>query len=177
MENKIIIRNKVKDLRKSLNLPEISEKITKNILNCDFYKQAENIMLFYPLQYEINLLKLIELSDDKKFYLPRMKGSTLECCRYRQNDELVCKKYKIYEPLTDAIDKNEVDIIFVPALCTDRNFNRLGYGGGFYDRFLSDYKNIKICPCAEEFLLDEISSEVFDIKMDFIVTENDVLKK
>ena len=80
MENKIILRNKVKDLRKSLDVPKISSQIIRNIINLDLYKSAEHIMIFYPLQYEINLLGLIELSPDKNFYLPRMKGNDLECC-------------------------------------------------------------------------------------------------
>ncbi|MBQ6516309.1 5-formyltetrahydrofolate cyclo-ligase [bacterium] len=177
MENKIIIRRKVKDLRKNMDIPNISSQIIENIISLDLYKRAKNIMLFYPLKYEINLLKLMEQSPDKSFYLPRMKENNLECCSYNPTDELVCSKYQIFEPKTVACDKNDIDIVFVPALCADKNFNRLGYGGGFYDRFLSDYKNIKICPCINEFLFDEIPSEEYDIKMDLIVTENDVLKK
>ena len=176
MENKIILRNKIKDLRKKQNLPKISSLIVENIINLEIYKNAENIMLFYPLQYEINLLRLMEISPDKQFYLPRMSGNDLECCSYNLSDKLICSKYQIFEPQTNAVDKNIIDIVFVPALCTDKNFNRLGYGGGYYDRFLSDYKNIKICPCAEMFLYENIPSENYDIKMDFVVTENQVLK-
>ena len=177
MENKIIIRSKIKDLRKNMDIPKISSQIIDNILNLEVYKNAKNIMLFYPLQYEINLLRLMELSQDKNFYLPRMNGKDLECCSYNLSDKLICSRYQIFEPQTEAVDKNCIDIVFVPALCTDKNFNRLGYGGGYYDRFLDGYEKTKICPCAETFLYENIPSEVYDIKMDFIVTEKGILKK
>ena len=158
-------------------MPEISKKIINNIINSEAYQNAHSIMIFYPLKYEINLLPLLNIAPDKQFFLPRMSGNTLEVCPYNGNDKLVCSKYQIFEPVTQPVDKNLIDIIFIPALCTDKNFNRLGYGKGFYDNLLRDYNKLKICVCPEELVFDNIPYENHDIKMNFIITQKEIYKK
>ena len=64
-----------------------------------------------------------------------------------------------------------MDIIFVPALAVDNEGNRLGYGGGFYDRFLKDLKTTKIVPISKSLVFDNIPTEDFDIKIDMIITD------
>ena len=81
MDNKTVLRTKAKNIRKSLSICEISQKAVERIRNHSFYKNAKNVLIFYPMKYEINLLEL--LSDSKDFYLPRVCGSKLEVCPYR----------------------------------------------------------------------------------------------
>ena len=177
MENKIITRKQAKEIRQTLDINKISEEIVQNIKNLSFFKNAKNIMIFHPLQHEINLLELLKSNSEKQFYLPRMNNNNLETCPYNIDDNLVLSKFKILEPASSAVDKNIIDIVFIPALCTDKNFNRLGYGKGFYDNFLSDFKSLKICPCPDELVLEEIPTEKHDIKMDLIITQNKIYKK
>jgi len=177
MENKIDIRNKAKKIRQTLDIKGLSAKIIQHIHELIVYKNAKNIMIFYPLENEINLLDLLKLNSEKFFFLPRMNGNTLDACSYSINDKLTPSKYNILEPLTAPVNKNIIDIVFIPALCTDKNLNRLGYGKGFYDKFLSDYKNLKICVCPEELLFNKIPTDAHDIKMDLIITQNTIYKK
>ena len=72
--------------------------------------------------------------------------------------------------------KNNIDLIIVPALCCDKNGYRLGYGGGYYDRFLKDYKGIKVVCLPKQLIFDTIYHEVHDIKMDYIITESRIIK-
>ena len=177
MENKIITRKQAKEIRQTLDINKISEEIVQNIKNLSFFKNAKNIMIFYPLQNEINLLELLKTDDEKQFYLPRMNNNNLDVCPYSIGDKLISSKFNILEPVSSAVDKKIIDLVFVPVLCTDKNFNRLGYGKGFYDNFLSDFKNLKICPCPDELVFEDIPSQKHDIKMDLIITQNKIYKK
>ena len=147
MHNKIELRSIAKSIRKNLNIADISKRIVSNIRDLHEYHFARHIMLFYPLASEVNLLELLE-DDDKCFYLPRVNGKDLECCPYKRGNDLLLSPLNISEPCCEAVDKSEIDLIFTPALMADSNFYRLGYGGGFYDRFLKNLNAYKIIPIA-----------------------------
>jgi 5-formyltetrahydrofolate cyclo-ligase len=173
MVTKKELRITAKSIRTSLNIEDISEKIVENILTIDAYKKAKNVLLFYPLEYEINLIKLLE-DKNKNFYLPKMEGEQLAICPYLIGDELTTSKFKTKEPLTVKIkDTKVLDVIFVPALMVDKTFNRLGYGGGFYDRLLAkqSHKTNRITPIASALVIDEIPADNFDERIDVIVCE------
>ncbi len=176
--NKSELRIWAKNIRKTLNLPIISNDICKNIRELDLYKKSKHVMIFYPLQNEVNLLPLLE--DNKCFYLPCVKGDKLLTCPYQKGDELICSDLKIMEPKTRAIKPDILDIVFTPALCVDKNFYRLGYGGGFYDRFFKNgklkMKNGKlkpksICVIPEELIIKQLPIEDYDICCDGIITQ------
>lgn len=135
------------------------------------YKQAGNIMIFYPLKYEVNLLSLLK-DKTKKFYLPKIDGENLLCCPYGEGDELCVSCFKTFEPVTEACDKNIVDLVIVPALCCDKINYRLGYGGGFYDRFLKNFRGKTAVCLPEELIVETVYPEAHDISVDLVITEN-----
>lgn len=130
------------------------------------YKQAKNVMIFYPLKDEVNLLSLLE-DKSKNFYLPKIDGENLLCCPY--GEELCESCFKTLEPLTEPCDKNIIDLVVLPALCCDRNNYRLGYGGGFYDRFLKDYTGKTAVCLPKELIVETIFPENHDVKIDLII--------
>ena len=134
MRSKQHLRKWVKEERKKLDLKLISQKLVDKLQYTDEYKQAKNILIYYPLKDEIDLLKLLE-DKTKKFYLPRIEGNELLCCPYSCGDQLCKSSFKTKEPLTEPVNKKIIDLVVVPALAVDKNNYRLGYGGGFYDRF------------------------------------------
>lgn len=190
--DKADFRISAKNIRKSLDTKAISHKICEKIRNHNIYKSSQNVMIFYPLKYEIDLLELLE--DDKNFYLPKVSSITLArniilagegagvselaSCTHAGEGILVCPYSKnlkksdlnILEPCTDPVNPEILDLIFVPALMVDKENYRLGYGGGFYDRFLAKYPDIKtIAPIAEELIVDKLPHDEFDIKIDEII--------
>lgn len=177
MLNKKELRKNATKIRSSLNIKQISEAITDRILELEVYKKASNVMIFYPLVHEINLLGLLSKSPEKNFYLPKVHGKELLVCPYKMEDKLILSDFKTQEPATAPIKTEILDIIFVPALMVDKNFNRLGYGGGFYDRFLS--KNAarakKIVAIPNALITEHLPSEDFDIKIDIVINENSCL--
>ena len=136
-------------------------------------------MLFYPFGSELNILKTMEYNKDKNFYLPKCIGKELVAVPYKTGDRLILNKYNIKEPDTKPIsDIAILDIIVAPALCADLNFNRLGYGGGYYDRFFANHnlraKKVVIVP--DDMLIEAIPTDKYDKKCDIIVTEKRTLE-
>lgn len=167
MENKHDLRIKLKELRKTFDIENKSADIISLIRNLSVYKNAKDVMIFYPMKYEINLLDL--LKDDKKFYFPRVDGKNLLVCPY--NGQFEKSLLKIYEPCSNPVNPDILDLVIVPALAADKNNYRIGYGGGFYDRFLECYPNIKtLTPIFKEFIFDNIPHEEYDKKIDVIVS-------
>lgn len=155
---------------------KISDKICTH-LN-EIFENAKNIMLFYPFGSELNILKTMEYNKDKNFYLPKCIGKELVAVPYKTGDRLILNKYNIKEPDTKPIsDIAILDIIVTPALCADLNFNRLGYGGGYYDKFFANkkLKAQKIVVIPDEMLVEKLPCEDYDVKCDKIITESKVL--
>lgn len=171
MFTKIELRDKAKQIRSLLEVDKLSTKMVESIRAAEIYQVAEHIMIFYPIKDEIDLLSLLQ--DNKKFYLPKVEGEDLVVCPYKPGDELIISKFNTKEPVSEPINPDILDIIFVPALMVDKNFHRLGYGLGFYDRFLSKnaQRAIKIVPIPSLLIKDEIPFDEFDTPFDVILDE------
>ena len=166
MDNKTDLRVRSKSIRKTLDITRLSEQAAAKIRQTELYKNAKNVLIFYPMQYEINLLELLE--DDKKFYLPKVCGNELLVCPYSEN--LVKSEFNVCEPCSNPVTAEIIELAIVPALMADKSGYRLGYGGGFYDRFLSANTHIKtIVPIAKELFVDELPRDEFDVKVDYAV--------
>lgn len=162
---KNLLRSKMKGICKR----ECSETLVRLLKNTVEYKRAKNIMLFYPLKNEVNLLPLLE-DCEKNFYLPRVSGDNLVCCPYRLGDELCFSSFKTQEPLSEPVNKNTIELVIVPALCCDKKNFRLGYGGGFYDRFLKDFNGKKIVCIPKELIVDTVYPEKYDVPVDLVIS-------
>lgn len=166
MFSKAELRIKAKNFRKTLNISDLSENFCAQIIQMDVYIKAENVLIFYPMQYEINVLEL--LKDNKNFYLPKVCGNELLVCPY--SDNLVKSEFNVCEPCSNPVSAEIIDLAIVPALMADKDGYRLGYGGGFYDRFLSANPHIKtVVPIAKELFIDKLPRDEFDVRIDYIV--------
>ena len=156
------------------DLEIISSKIVNNILNSEFFKQSKNIAIYYPIKDEVNILDITTKSD-KKFYLPKCINNNLYFAQF--SCSLKKGTFSIPEPQGKTIDADILDLIFIPAICCNHGYYRLGYGKGFYDRFFA-YNLIKArkiivlpsCCITNEFVEDE-----FDYKCDNIICENTII--
>lgn len=169
MENKTDLRIWAKSIRKSLDIKQISEVIAGKISNLPQYRHAQNIMLFYPLKYEINLLSL--MNSNKNFFLPKVEGGNLLVCPYKENDKLTLSDFGTKEPRTESVSPEILDLVIVPALAADKKNFRLGYGGGFYDRFLARNKIYSLTPVPSNLLIDKLPTEKQDVPIDLVITE------
>lgn len=167
--NKALLRKWAKEERSKLDMETLSRQLVQKLKETNEYQQSKNIMIFYPLENEVNLLELLD-DTSKRFYLPKIEEKNLLCCPYQKNDELCISCFKTQEPLSEPVDKNLLDLVIVPALAVDKNYHRLGYGGGFYDRFLSDINCKKIVCIPQCFVIETVFSEKYDIAVDMYVS-------
>ena len=167
MDNKTDFRLRAKTIRKGLDMQKISLALCEKIRFCDVYKSAINVLVFYPLENEVNVLPL--LGDDKQFYLPRISGENLEICPYKAGDELILSKFKTKEPVLNAVESNILDLIILPALAADKKKYRLGYGKGYYDRLLSYTNAVTVLPIAKELVFEQIPVEKHDKPCDILI--------
>lgn len=144
-----------------------SQNVVEELRASEIYKQARNILIFYPLKGEVNLLELMN-DTEKNFYLPRIEGKNLLCCPFEKGDELCFSCFKTQEPVSDEVEKNQIDLAIIPALCCDKNNYRLGYGGGFYDRFLVGFCGKKVVCLPKELVVETIYPDEFDVPVDFV---------
>lgn len=168
MKNNLRIR--AKDIRKKLNIKEKSKVLAEKLINTKEYQQAQNIMLYYPVNSEIDLREILT-DKTKNFYLPKINGNELLCCSYKSGDKLCLSCFKTLEPITESTKKTVIDIAIIPALAVDIHNYRLGYGGGFYDRFLKDYNGTTITCIPNELIFDTVYPEKHDIAINHIITD------
>ena len=176
MKNKEILRQWAKTHRQSAIFAETNYKIVYNLANFKIFKNAKNVMLFYPLKYEVNLLDLLNI-DNKTYCFPSLVNNKI--IPYLNNNNFISGKFKIFEPKNSVTQNiNELDLVIVPALCVDQKGNRIGYGKGYYDKFLKNLNRNKtkvLVAIWDDFIIEEINPDIFDEKIDFIVSETKII--
>lgn len=175
MKNKL--RIEILEKRKKINIIEISTKIISNLFLLDEYKKSKNIICYYPLKYEINTCSCFQ-DESKNWFLPRVNNLNLEICPYN-NLYLSKGSFNITEPTNSEINNLElIDMVIIPSIASDRNGYRIGYGKGYYDRFLPKLqeKTIKVVLTCSEFLFDTIFPEKHDFKSNIIITDKEIFR-
>lgn len=166
-------RKKSREIRKNLDIDAISLIIQGKIRELEVYKSAKNIMLYYPKKGELDLLTLAD--DKKNFYLPRLENMEIVPCPWKQNDSLCLSSYKIWEPCTEPVPVEDIDLILIPGLCADIHKNRLGYGKGCYDRFLNKCRSFTIFAVPDELIFESVPVENFDKKVNIVISQHRVI--
>ena len=176
------LRKKILKIRKKNNKRNI--QINFNQILKTLKKERINKKIiggYYPVNFEIDDLKILKNFEKKKLIisLPVVKENfKMDFYKWSFSDPLKINKYGIPEPKI----KNIVypDVLFIPLVAFDKNLNRLGYGGGYYDRLiekLSKKKNIiKIGLAFSIQEIDKVPINMYDQKLDYIVTNKHIIK-
>lgn len=172
-------RIKAKKFRKTLNNAEKSKKdetIFKKITALKEYENAEVLLCYVSTENEIDTKRLIDysLKIGKKIAVPKCFEKNIMKFYYISSlNDLKTGKFGILEPNNNAklCENFENSLCIVPALSVDSDLNRLGYGGGFYDRFLKGYNGAKCVVCYKENMVEKLPINSFDVKADLLVTD------
>lgn len=178
------IKLKREILDKNIKL-RADEKIRKSLFESEIYKNSKVVFIYVNMDSEINTIDIIKelLTSDKIVAVPKVIPVSLKERQMKAlkiNSMLQLNEsgaFGILEPSVECEDISEdVDLIIIPGLAFDINGNRLGYGGGFYDRFLRKYPNSKrVVLCYDFQIFDEIPHEFFDEKVDLIISEEKII--
>lgn len=154
---------------------EKSEQIINNLLKSDLYKNAASIFVYVSKNKEVATHDFIEkaLADDKKIYVPKIKAKEMFAVKLNDISELEEGSFDIPTSISNEAIENP-DLTICPGLSFDDEKNRLGFGGGYYDRFLSQNKTTKVGLMIKEFASKKIPTDPWDIKMDYIITEDKI---
>lgn len=150
--------------------------IYNNLISCPEIAEAETILTYISTEIEVDTIRFIEtmLECGKTVAVPKCEGKNMRFIRITGFNCLEKGAFGIFEPTgTDEITDFSNSVCITPALSFNREGYRLGYGGGFYDRFSEHYSGISVGICYEEFL-GEIPTEEFDRPVKILITENEI---
>lgn len=151
------------------------EFIFQKLINLKEFQKAKILFTYVSKDKEIDSKKIIEysLSKNKIICVPKCIDNNMKAYIIESLSDLEPGNFNILEPKSycKEINKNDIELNIIPCLTCDENGNRLGYGKGYYDRFLSDINSLKICLCRKKLLQKTIDFENHDIKIDIIITD------
>ena len=163
----------------SFDLMEIhSDKIFSKITKTKVISEAKSVGCYYSIGSEVQTVKLIShlLNEKKSVSLPRISSNTMSFRTIDGLAKLEKGEFDIPEPKDNAPIQKKHDVILVPCIGLDNEGNRIGYGQGFYDKYLEGDNAIKIALSYSKQIVKSIPATDEDIKMDWIITEKDVIK-
>ncbi|PEC51210.1 5-formyltetrahydrofolate cyclo-ligase [Bacillus sp. AFS077874] len=185
MEKKEIRNSMMKNL-KNISASERDEKskqIIEKLLNTEEMKSGDIIATTMPMEHEINTKYLITAcwKMNKSVVVPKCNHETRKMHFYKINsfDDLKKGYFGIQEPIEEKceeISKELIDLIIVPGVAYTKNGERLGYGGGYFDRYLEDYNKQLLALAYDIQIIEEIPTEKHDIKMPLILTESRIIE-
>lgn len=179
------IRKRMRVLRENMTREDMFSKsslIFEQLITVPEYKKVEKIFTYVSMNNEVDTIMLIDysLSMDKRVFVPKVFGKDMFFYEISDISELSPGYCGIYEPDTDGKepDYSKTGFMCMPGVAFDKEYNRIGYGGGFYDRYLSGENKFYKAALAYEFqFVDHIRTEHVDVKPDMIVTEDNIYRK
>jgi len=155
-----------------------SEKMQKRLKKISEFRNAQKIGAYYPIGSEILTQDIIQelMSNGKDVFLPKVVGQNIEFRKITDFSSLEKGSFDIMEPKENCQTDNNLDVILVPTVGISPTGIRLGYGHGFYDRFLAEHKTTTISLTLEKQIVKNIPKSEHDIVIDWIITEDRILQ-
>lgn len=183
-EKKQRLRKKVNKRVASLELEyckEADQQIFFHATNLSEYKNAETVFCYVGRKEEIDTLPILKdiLEKGKRLGVPRcIEKGVMKVYEIKSLKELEVGAYGILEPCGSCIciEQSEIDIAFVPCLSSSIEGRRLGYGGGYYDRYLEKTGFTRIVLCREQIIEKEVPVDKHDQKMDIVISEKEIYR-
>ncbi len=178
--------NRKQELRKLMQLQvsglsqeyciQADRAICQTVTGLDEYHEARTVFIFVGTKEEINTRPIITdaLKQGKRVAVPKcISKGVMEACLIDSLDNLEAGSYGIQEPGNDAVrvQPEEIDLAVIPCCTCSHTGKRLGYGGGYYDRYLGRVEGMKAVICRERIMRDDIPVEEHDQAVDMVISE------
>lgn len=186
MDKKILRKEMIRkrDELSPLEIQNLSEKVISRVIESDIYKNSKNIFTFVSFKSEVFTHNFIKNSilNGKKIFIPHIIDKTMHPVELKDFKDLEIGFYNILSMPEDKIKiskGDEIDLVIVPGLIFGKNMYRIGYGGGYYDKFLSnkEISAYKLGICYDFQVIDEIQNDIYDIPVDKIITDKRIIER
>lgn len=181
MEQKKDIRKKILKERSQLSeelWKAYSEAVADRLIHHPIFEEAKIICGYMPIRKEADTLPILEeaFRQNKRIALPKVLSKTeMQFFEVTSLQELLPGAYGILEPPTDHPLQDQEGLILMPGACFDRELHRIGYGGGYYDRFLEAHPGFTTAALSFSLqCVDQIPWDPYDIRPQYLFTEKEI---
>ena len=171
------LRNGVRRRKQAMTPEDIrtrSGKLCSQVLQTEVYRTCKTIYAYLPFNQEVDLLPLLQkaLNDGKQVALPKCFGKEMRFILISDLSRIQYSRFGAPEPVDDAPEsRDESALVIVPGLVFDRQGYRIGYGGGYYDRFLAlEPNHPTLALCYDFQMCDTLEPESHDIPVDMVLS-------
>ena len=175
--NKKEMRAQIRAKKRAMTEAEIvsaSARLGELFASCELYKNAKTISGYLPYNQEVRTVPMLEraIRDGKRLAVPKCYDRDMKFIYISDFEREVAPGYaNIPEPIADApVADDKTALVLMPGMAFDPQGHRIGYGGGFYDRFLADepdHPTLALCYCFQ--MVDHLETEEFDIPVDMVL--------
>ena len=174
--DKKALRKIIREKKQAMTLQEIesrSQALTELFLKTDLYQNAKTLYGYLPYNQEVRTVPLLRqaLKDGKRVAVPKCYDDEMRFIYLEDLDAVAPGYAGIPEPVADEpVARDEDALVLMPGVAFTKTGDRMGYGGGFYDRFLSqEPKHPTVALCYEFQILEKLPTEEFDIPVDLVL--------
>lgn len=174
--DKSALRREIREKKKAMSLPEIEERSTRLgelFAQTEAYRQAKTVYGYMPYNQEVRTVPILEraIRDGKKVAVPKVYGDTMKFIYLDDLTQVANSDMGIPEPVADVpVADDKTALVLMPGLAFDEAGHRIGYGGGFYDKFLTaepDHPTVALCYDFQMYA--HLDTEEFDIPVDMVI--------
>ncbi len=157
-----------------------TDEIVKKVTGMNLFREATDIYCYMDFGGEVGTRDLIQEAWKlgKTVWIPRIDGDNMDFFEITSFDELHQGTFGVMEPNGENRADGEDGLVIVPGVAFDRDRNRIGFGKGYYDKYLSAHKRLRTIAVAFKLqIVDKVPAEEMDIRPEMLVTEDVVYKK
>ncbi|MBQ7792589.1 MAG: 5-formyltetrahydrofolate cyclo-ligase [Clostridia bacterium] len=175
--NKQELRKDLRNKRNCMqNIELLSQKITQQILKAEWFLQAKTVLLYRSAKNEVMTDCLWQAAKQmgKTCLFPKCISKTEMIAVLAENEaDFSSSAYGIMEPVSNLLfPKENIDLVIVPGLGFDKQKYRIGYGAGYYDRYLEGFSGVTCGLCYDTLLCETVFPDFHDVKLSYVATEN-----
>ncbi|MBE6958808.1 MAG: 5-formyltetrahydrofolate cyclo-ligase [Ruminococcaceae bacterium] len=174
--DKKTLRKQIREQKRAMTVSQIEEAgkaLQALFLATDYYRDAKTVYGYLPYNQEVRTVPILEqaLRDGKRVAVPKVYGEEMKFIYLSDLTQVETGYAGIPEPIADApVGDDPTALVLMPGLAFDREGHRIGYGGGFYDKFLSaEQTHPTVALCYDFQLVEELPTEEFDIPVDEVI--------
>lgn len=176
------LRRRFRSWREALDprvVEELSLRILARLRSFPPYLTAKTILFYFPFRGEVDVRSLLREAwrEGRRVLLPVVRGGEMEAALFCGEELLHPNAFGVLEPGREAprVSPEELDLVLVPGLAFDREGFRLGFGKGYYDRFLSRTRAFRLGVAYSAQVVEKLPREEGDLPMQALVTENEAV--